>query len=49
LIVIARQGTHELSLAQTRDEWQAALALLHKRAARVLARREGTHHPMAPR
>jgi ribonuclease P protein component len=45
LIVIARPGTHELSLDQVRAEWLAVARLLRKRATEALAQRDATDHP----
>jgi ribonuclease P protein component len=45
LVVIARSGAHELSLAQVRAEWLAVREPLHRRATEVLARRPAPHHP----
>ncbi len=45
LIVIARAGAHELSLAAVQREWADVHRLLRKRAAEALARREPPHHP----
>jgi ribonuclease P protein component len=45
LIVIARPGAHELSLAEVRDEWLAVARLLRKRATEALAQRDATDHP----
>ena len=45
LIVIARPGAHELSLAQVREEWLAVARLLRKRATEALAQRDVTNHP----
>lgn len=45
LIVIARPGAHELSLAQVHAEWLAVAHLLRKRATEALAQRDATNHP----
>ena len=45
LVVIARTGAHELSLAEVRAEWVAVARLLRKRATEALAQRDATDHP----
>jgi ribonuclease P protein component len=45
LVVIARQGSHELGLADVQAEWRAVDALLKKRAAEALATHPVRHHP----
>jgi ribonuclease P protein component len=47
LVVIAREGTPELRLADVRAEWRAAGRLLKKRAAETLARAARPDHPPA--
>jgi ribonuclease P protein component len=47
LVVIARQGAHELSPTQVRDEWLAVRAALHRRAAEALARGSNNRPPRA--
>jgi ribonuclease P protein component len=44
LVVIAREGSHELGLEEVRAEWRAVASLLKKRAAEALARTAGPHH-----
>jgi ribonuclease P protein component len=48
LVVIARQGAHELSPTQVRGEWLAVRAALHRRAAEALARQSVSNN-RAPR
>ncbi len=45
LVVIARPGAHELSLADVQAEWLAVSRLLRKRATEALAHRDATDHP----
>lgn len=45
LVVIARQGAHELSPEQVRAEWLAVHSALRRRAAEALARRPMSNHP----
>jgi ribonuclease P protein component len=44
LVVIAREGAHELALGDVRDEWRAVEALLKKRATEALARARRPDH-----
>jgi ribonuclease P protein component len=45
LIVIAREGAHELGQDEVRAEWRAVAGLLKKRATEALASQRGSHHP----
>jgi ribonuclease P protein component len=47
LIVIARQGAHQLGLSEVRAEWRAVEPLLKKRATEALARSTDQDHPPA--
>jgi len=49
LIVIAREGAHELGLEQVRAEWLAVESRLKKRAAEALARGPDPDHPAGNR
>jgi ribonuclease P protein component len=50
LVVIAREGAHELTLAEVDREWRAVHGLLKKRATEALARaRRPDHSPRVPR
>ena len=49
LIVIAREGAHELRLAEVRAEWLAVEPRLKKRAAEALARAADPDHPAGNR
>ncbi len=44
LVVIAREGAHELGLGDVRAEWRAVQGLLKRRATEALARARGPHH-----
>ena len=45
LVVIAREGAHELTLDEVTREWRAVHGLLKKRATEALARTGRPHHP----
>jgi len=49
LVVIAREGAHELGLDEVRAEWRSALPVLKKRAVEALAKLAGPHHPPGAR
>jgi ribonuclease P protein component len=48
LVVVAREGAHELALADVEAEWRAVAGLLKKRATEALARMRGSDHPTKP-
>ena len=45
LIVIARPGSADLTLADVRRQWERVARLLRKRAAEALAQAGESHHP----
>lgn len=47
LIVVARQGAHELGLSEVRAEWSAVEPMIKRRAAEALARVVERDHPPA--
>ena len=47
LVVIARDGAHELGLADVRGEWERAHRALQKRAIEALAQTPPKHHVSA--
>ena len=47
LVVIARNGAHDLGLADVREEWERARRALQKRAADALAQTPAKHHVSA--